>query len=94
MSLEKLRSKIDGLDEEIVRLLSERAATAIEIGKTKVLSNCPLQNEERERAVLKRVKSLNDGPLDDDSLESIYRDIIDACTRVQENTAVVRPDEC
>ena len=93
MTLDELRGEIDRLDEELVRLLCERAATALEIGRNKVRSNSPFQNAEREKQVLGRVKSLNEGPLGDASLEAIYREIMNACTKVQENTIIVSPDE-
>ncbi|HUS59584.1 MAG TPA: chorismate mutase, partial [Planctomycetota bacterium] len=42
MCLDELRSKIDQLDEQIVRLINERALITREIGEIKRQSNSPV----------------------------------------------------
>ena len=42
MDISDWRNKIDGLDEQIVQLLSQRAAAAVEIGKLKAKINVPI----------------------------------------------------
>ena len=84
MSLDDLRREIDGIDGKLVRLLNERADTAIRIGERKVKENSPVHVVTREDEVLERVKELNKGPLPDETVISIYRQIISACLEVQE----------
>src|SRR5687767_11534868 len=75
-SLELLRKQIDALDARIVELLNERARVVVEIGKLKQQSNAPIYAPDREKAVLQKIRSLNRGPLQDRSLEAVYRELM------------------
>lgn len=75
-ALESLRKQIDGLDEKIVELLNERARVVVQIGKVKQQSNAPIYAPDRERAVLEKVRKLNNGPLPDRCLEAVYRELM------------------
>jgi chorismate mutase/prephenate dehydratase len=88
MSLGELRKKIDGLDEEIVRLLNERARTALEIGRLKKDAGAQVFDPARERAVFERVSGLTEGPLPPDAVRAIYREVISAA-RALERRAVI-----
>ena len=83
MSLEELRLRIDALDAEIVRLINERAAITREIGEIKRQNNSPVYIPGREEEVYRRVSSLNSGPLRDESIQAIYREIMSGCRRTQ-----------
>ena len=74
--LEPLRKRIDDLDEQIVRLLTERAKVVVDVGEAKRGSQTPIYAPHRERAVLDRIIALNTGPLSDHTLESIYRELM------------------
>lgn len=74
--LETFRRQIDRLDEQIVELLSKRAEVVVKIGKAKHLDGGPIYVPEREHAVLNRITELNRGPLHDDSLRAIYRELM------------------
>ncbi|HVT88370.1 MAG TPA: prephenate dehydratase [Tepidisphaeraceae bacterium] len=74
--LDPLRAKIDELDEKIVQLLNDRAEFVVEIGKLKLASNSPIYAPEREKAVLERIRKLNQGPLSDRCLEAVYRELM------------------
>jgi chorismate mutase/prephenate dehydratase len=71
-----LRSQIDALDAQIVRLLNERANVVVEIGKLKQQTNAPIYAPDREKAVLDKVRRLNGGPLPDRCLEAVYRELM------------------
>ena len=75
-SLETLRRRIDGLDEQIVRVLNERARVVVQIGKLKQQNNAPIYAPDREKAVLEKVRRLNQGPLPDRCLEAVYRELM------------------
>src|SRR5215217_6928630 len=74
--LEKLRLRIDTLDEQIVNLLNQRAQVVVEVGKVKHQTNAPIYAPEREKAVLEKVRRLNKGPLPDRCLEAVYRELM------------------
>jgi len=82
-SLDELRRRIDAIDEELVRVLNERAAITHEVGKLKAASNGPVYIPGREEEVYRRVCSLNNGPLRDETLRAIYREVISGCRRTQ-----------
>jgi chorismate mutase/prephenate dehydratase len=88
MKRNDLRDRIDGIDEELVRLLNERARIAAEMGKIKEDSRTPAYNPAREREVLRHVEKLNDGPLPARSVEAIYREIMSASAALEKRTAV------
>jgi chorismate mutase/prephenate dehydratase len=75
-ALEPLRREIDGLDEQIVNLLNERARVVVQIGKVKQQHNSPIYAPDREKSVLEKVRRLNRGPLPDRCLEAVYRELM------------------
>ena len=78
MSLDKLRKKIDLLDQKLINLLNLRAAATKDIGKIKINAGKNIYVPEREMQVLNRIASLNKGPLKKGALEAIYREVMSA----------------
>ncbi len=78
MNLDELRERIDHCDQEILRLLNDRARCALEIGEIKRAEQRPFYVPEREKAVFARLRNLNPGPLPGDAVKAIYREIISA----------------
>lgn len=75
--LQRLREKIDRLDRRIVELLNERAELTREVGHEKLrLGRRAIRDAEREREVLLRVSIVNEGPIPQADLLSIYRRLI------------------
>jgi chorismate mutase/prephenate dehydratase len=83
-SIDDLRKEIDAIDEKILELLNKRAECVIEIGKIKQSQNKPLYVPSREKAIYERLKSLNRGPFPNDSLRSVFREIISASLSLEE----------
>jgi chorismate mutase len=81
--LDDLRHRIDELDEMLVRLLSARAACALEIGHEKKRRNMEIYQPGREAEVLNHVQSLNRGPLDDGAIRRLFERIIDEARRLE-----------
>lgn len=81
--LDDLRSQIDELDREIVRLLNRRTRLGLEAARTKVQDGRPIVDTEREREVLVRVAMANEGPLPQDALLALYRQLIETMTRLE-----------
>ena len=82
-----LRQKIDGLDEQIVRLISERAAAANQIGELKRTGTLPVYEPLRESEVFKNVRALNTGPLSHAEMLHVYERIIDVMRTLQRRDA-------
>ncbi|MCZ6685331.1 MAG: chorismate mutase, partial [Candidatus Dadabacteria bacterium] len=74
-----LRKKIDSLDQEILKLLNDRGDIALEIRKLKRENSVGIYDPVREKVIEKKLKELNEGPLSDDSVLKIFREIISAC---------------
>jgi chorismate mutase len=81
--IETLRKRIDELDEQIVRLLSARAACALEIGRAKKAAGIQLYQPTREADVLEHVAGVNRGPLDDGAIRRLFERIIDEARRLE-----------
>lgn len=78
MNLNKLRKEIDRLDRRLINLLNLRAEATKKIGKIKIDTGKNIYTPEREMDVLRKVASLNRGPLKKGALEAIYREIMSA----------------
>ena len=94
ISIEELRSRIDVIDEQLVRLLNVRVACAVEVGRLKHEAGLPIYQPDREAQVLSAVrKSANElaGPLTAEAVVRIFERIIDEARRA-ERAASVRGD--
>ena len=78
--LARLREAIDRVNERLVEDLSERARLARAVGSLKVGQ---AYRPEREAQVLRRVKELNPGPLSDETLGLLFREIMSACLALE-----------
>jgi len=78
--LGRLREAVDQLDAELLKKLNERAALAREIGTLKVGQ---AYRPEREAQVLTRIKALNEGPLADETVAMLFREIMSACLALE-----------
>ena len=83
MEIADWRTKIDELDEQIVALLSERAAAAVAIGQLKLSNAAPIYEPNREQAVFEHVRRINPGPLTAAQLQDIYDRVMDVMRALQ-----------
>lgn len=67
---------VDALDLNIVTLLSQRVEHASEIGKIKHANGADYYDPAREAQVMAKVASLNPGPIENSTLQSVYREVI------------------
>jgi chorismate mutase len=81
--IESLRKRIDDLDEQLVRLLSARAACALEVGRAKKAAGVEIYQPTRESEVLAHVANLNRGPLDNGAIRRLFERIIDEARRLE-----------
>jgi chorismate mutase/prephenate dehydratase len=84
--LATIRQQIDGVDRRLQELISERARLAQLVGQTKRAGGGPVEfyRPEREAEVLMRVKERNTGPLTDEEMVRLFREIMSACLAQQQ----------
>ena len=82
--LDELRSEIDELDREIVKLLNRRTRLGLKAARIKTRDGRPIVDAKREREVLMRIAMANEGPLPQDALLALYRQLIETMTRLEE----------
>jgi len=84
--LSDVRARIDGIDRSIQSLIAERAQWAQQVGKAKgpLAAAIDYYRPEREAQVLRMVVDRNDGPLQDEVLVRLFREIMSACLAQQE----------
>jgi chorismate mutase/prephenate dehydratase len=83
--LKKLRASIDALDQQLLELVNRRAAHAHSIGQ---LKNGIVYRPEREAQILRRIKEANTGPLSDETVARLFREIMSACLALEKPMAV------
>lgn len=81
--LSDLRKKIDLLDSKIVKLINERAGISCDIGKVKKSKSQPVYSPDRESQVYESVARKNKGPMTDETVKAIYREIMSGCLSLE-----------
>ncbi len=87
--LQALRVRIDSLDEKILELISQRARCAQEVGRIKMATlaegeEAIFYRPEREAQVLKRIMELNKGPLGNEEMARLFREIMSTCLALEQ----------
>ncbi len=85
-TLAEARERIDAIDRDIQALIAERAQWAQQVGKAKgdLEAAVDYYRPEREAQVLRRVVDRNDGPLSNQEMVRLFREIMSACLAQQE----------
>lgn len=85
-SLSDIRKQIDSLDEQIQTLINERAKCAQEVAEVKQASGdkARFYRPEREADILRTVQERNTGPLSNEEIARLFREIISACLALEE----------
>jgi len=81
----QIRRQIDEIDQSIQQLVSERARCAAQVAKVKQEQGETghFYRPEREAQVLRAVMARNTGPLTDESMAGIFREIMAACLALE-----------
>jgi chorismate mutase/prephenate dehydratase len=83
-NINQLRKRIDKVDEQILRLLSERAKMCESIGSVKKEHGMSIKDAYRESEVFTHVRQKAvEFALDPVQVESVYRQIINMCNSIQ-----------
>jgi chorismate mutase/prephenate dehydratase len=96
LDLNELRSQIDNIDNEILRLLNKRMKIVKKVGELKNSSNAPIYRPEREKAIIERLTELSkkeNGILQKEHIEAIFLEIfaISRTLERQERVAFLGP---
>jgi len=80
-----IRARIDDLDRRIEELINERAVAAQEVARVKMASDpdAVFYRPEREAQVLRDVKARNAGPLGDEAMARLFREIMSECLALE-----------
>jgi chorismate mutase/prephenate dehydratase len=88
MSIEKLRSRINKIDDELLSLLNERAKVVIEIGRLKKEKDAQVYSPEREREIFDRILKANKGPLSSRTLMAVWRELMSGSLELERSLRI------
>jgi chorismate mutase/prephenate dehydratase len=88
-TLESLRKKIDEIDSLLIDTISERARFAQRVAEVKEdQGDKAYYKPEREAQVLRRVMEKNQGPLGNEDMARLFRQIMSACLALEQPVKV------
>ncbi len=89
-TLTHLRGRIDALDEDLLRLLNERARLVQAVGDAKRAGGQQgaFYVAEREQAIHTRLAGLNEGPFPTPALRPVFQEILSACLSLEKGLRV------
>lgn len=84
--LSEVRARIDAVDEELLALVNERGRLAQEVARIKRAQGeeGDFYRPEREQEILRRLEALNQGPLSDEVIARLFREVMSACLALQQ----------
>lgn len=83
MTIDELRTEIDRLDAQLLRIFNQRAALALKIGELKKEAGLPIFDPSREKKIFQRMKDDNPGPLDEHAIVRLFERVIDESRRLE-----------
>jgi chorismate mutase/prephenate dehydratase len=92
-TLADLRVQIDQLDGQLLAMLNQRAHLAEAVGDIKRAEGSPFFRPDRVAQVLEKIQSNNPGPLKNQHVAAIWREIMSACLALEapQRVAVLGP---
>ncbi|MCU7558300.1 bifunctional 3-deoxy-7-phosphoheptulonate synthase/chorismate mutase [Macrococcus capreoli] len=85
--LNHLRDRIEAINIEILKLLSERGEIAKLIGEEKRKQGTAIYDPEREKEMINRLQDMNNGPFDDNVIKQLFKEIFKASTELQKSNS-------
>lgn len=82
-NVDRLRKKIEHIDDTVVELLKQRITLALEIGRFKQQNDLPIYDKVREQQILSKLRTASHEPIDSDALEDLFKQIIRVCRETQ-----------
>jgi len=92
-ALGTLRVQIDSLDKQLLSLLNQRARVAEQVGEIKRAEGSPFFRPDRVAQVIEKIQNANQGPLLNQHVAAIWREIMSACLALEtpQRVAVLGP---
>ena len=96
-ALRPLRERIDAIDEQLLTLLNERAQCALDVGEIKQRLNPQHERDdeeaifyrpERVAQIIAKLTALNQGPMSDSNIASLFREITSCCLSMEQPVTV------
>jgi chorismate mutase/prephenate dehydratase len=82
-TLAELRTRIDGIDLQLLRLLNDRAALAHQVGELKKLEGSAVYRPDREAQVIANLQQVSGGLLKPQAIGHIWLEIMSACRALE-----------
>ncbi|MHB1199370.1 MAG: prephenate dehydratase [Polaromonas sp.] len=82
-NLADLRSQIDAIDQELLALLNRRALVAEQVGNVKKRDGTPFFRPDRVAQVIERIQRANTGPLKNEHVAAVWREVMSACLALE-----------
>jgi chorismate mutase/prephenate dehydratase len=91
--LGSLRVAIDSIDQQMLSLLNQRARVAEKVGELKRKEGSPFFRPDRVAQVIGKIQNANQGPLLNQHVAAIWREIMSACLALEapQRVAVLGP---
>ena len=88
--LSEIRGEIDRTDDEILRLLNQRARLVAEVATVKQELQVPFYVPSRERQITERLSAANAtlGPFPTEAIRSVFQEIFSACLTLERRCAL------
>ena len=83
LDLADLRIKIDAIDQELLVLLNRRARVAEQVGEIKKREGTPFLRPDRVAKVIEQIQQSNAGPLKNEHVAAVWREIMSACLALE-----------
>jgi chorismate mutase / prephenate dehydratase len=92
-ALGALRVQIDTIDQQLLALLNQRARVAEQVGELKRQEGSPFFRPDRVAQVIEKIQTANPGPLLNQHVAAIWREIMSACLALEtpQRVAVLGP---
>ena len=90
LTLDELRVRIDEVDLEIQTAVNQRAALAQEVARAKreSVDKEDFYRPDREAEILRQIRDRNQGPLSDEAMVRLFKEIMSACLALQKPLSV------
>ena len=82
-NLADLRIQIDAIDKELLTLLNRRAQVAKQVGDVKKREGTPFFRPDRVAQVIEHIQQANTGPLKNEHVAAVWREIMSACLALE-----------
>lgn len=83
LDLTDLRGQIDAIDRQLLALLNSRAQVAEKVGEVKKRDGTPFFRPDRVAKVIEQIQNANPGPLKNEHIAAVWREIMSACLALE-----------